>query len=62
MGDAPRTWVLTSSPDNHAATASHALSVSEHWKLAIQGKLRAVSGADAALLMDRMHAASGIAA
>ena len=106
MGDAPRTWVLTSSPDNHAATAAHAFSVigmkerrrnqalqmepgdrivldepqwvtaeslkddlahirkwpAEHWKLAFQGQLRTVSEADAALLMDRMHAASGIAA
>src|SRR4051795_4530857 len=32
---------------------------SEHWKLAFQGQLRIVSDADAALLMDRMHAASG---
>lgn len=154
MGDAPRTWVLTSSPDNHAATAAHAFSVigmkerrrnqalqmepgdrivlyltrvmrfaaairltgelyeertriwpgkpgkqddypwrfacepelvldepqwvtaeslkddlahirkwpAEHWKLAFQGQLRTVSEADAALLMDRMHAASGVAA
>lgn len=34
----------------------------EHWKLAFQGQLRTVSDADAALLMDRMHAAAGIPA
>jgi hypothetical protein len=34
----------------------------EHWKLAFQGQLRAVSDADAALLMDRMLAAAGVAA
>jgi hypothetical protein len=71
MGDAPRTWVLTSSPDNHAATAAHAFSVilahirkwpAEHWKLAFPGQLRTVSEADATLLMDRMHASSGVAA
>jgi len=31
----------------------------EYWKLAFQGQLRIVSPADAALLMDRMRAASG---
>ena len=34
----------------------------EHWKLAFQGQLRIVSDADAALLMDRMHAAGGVPA
>jgi hypothetical protein len=34
----------------------------EHWKLAFQGQLRTISDADAALLMDRMHAASGVVA
>ena len=34
----------------------------QHWKLAFQGQLRTVSDADATLLMDRMHAASGVAA
>jgi EVE domain-containing protein len=34
----------------------------EHWKLAFQGQLRAVSDADAALLMERMQAAAGVAA
>ena len=34
----------------------------EHWKLAFQGQLRTVSDADAALLMERMHAAAGVAA
>jgi hypothetical protein len=34
----------------------------EHWKLAFQGQLRTVSEADAALLMDRMHAAAGVVA
>jgi predicted RNA-binding protein len=34
----------------------------EHWKLAFQGQLRAVSDADAALLMERMRAAAGVAA
>ncbi len=33
----------------------------EHWKLAFQGQLRTVSDADAALLMDRLHAARGVA-
>lgn len=35
---------------------------SEHWKLAFQGQLRTVSDGDAALLMDRMHAAAGVTA
>jgi predicted RNA-binding protein len=34
----------------------------EHWKLAFQGQLRAVSDADAALLRERMRAAAGVAA
>jgi len=34
----------------------------EHWKLAFQGQLRTVSDADAALLIDRMYAAAGVAA
>lgn len=34
----------------------------EHWKLAFQGQLRTVSAADSALLMQRMHAAAGVAA
>ncbi|MEA2221291.1 MAG: hypothetical protein QOJ35_3917 [Solirubrobacteraceae bacterium] len=34
----------------------------EHWKLAFQGQLRTVSDADAALLMERMHAAGGVPA
>jgi hypothetical protein len=34
----------------------------EHWKLAFQGQLRTVSAADAALLMDRLHAAAGAVA
>lgn len=34
----------------------------EHWKLAFQGQLRTVSEADAALLMERMHAAAGVSA
>jgi hypothetical protein len=34
----------------------------EHWKLAFQGQLRTVSAADAALLMERMHAAAGVSA
>ena len=31
----------------------------EHWKLAFQGQLRTISGADADLLMERMHAQAG---
>lgn len=34
----------------------------EHWKLAFQGQLRTVSDADAALLLERMHAAAGVTA
>ncbi len=34
----------------------------EHWKLAFQGQLRTVCDADGALLMERMHAAAGVAA
>ena len=34
----------------------------EHWKLAFQGQLRTISESDAALLMERMHAAAGVAA
>jgi hypothetical protein len=31
----------------------------EHWKLAFQGQVRAVSDADAELLLDRLRAAAG---
>jgi hypothetical protein len=76
MADAaPRTWILTSSPDNHVATAERDFTVigikernraralpPEHWKLAFQGRLRTVSEADAALLMDRLQAAAGVPA
>lgn len=34
----------------------------EHWKLAFQGQLRTVCDADAAVLMERMHAAAGVSA
>lgn len=34
----------------------------EHWRLAFQGQLRTVSQADAALLVDRLRAAAGVAA
>src|SRR5438552_7164627 len=34
----------------------------EHWHLAFQGQLRAVSDADAELLLDRMRASAGVAA
>lgn len=34
----------------------------EHWKLAFQGQIRAVSEHDAELLMARMHAAAGVTA
>ena len=34
----------------------------EHWTLAFQGQLRTISDADAALLMDRLHAAAGVPA
>ncbi len=34
----------------------------EHWRLAFQGQLRTVCDADAALLMRRMHAATGVSA
>lgn len=34
----------------------------EHWRLAFQGQLRAVSEHDAAVLMDRLHAAAGAGA
>lgn len=71
MADAPRTWVLTGSPDDHAATAAHDFGViaikairpaGEHRKLASRGRLRTVSQADALLLMDRVRAAAGAAA
>lgn len=72
--DAPRTWVLTGMPENYAATASRGFTVngikgalvpvrrwpSGHWRLAFQGQPRTVSDGDAALLMDRMHAAAGV--
>jgi hypothetical protein len=71
--DGARTWILTCSPENYAATASHGHSVigckerrrnqaPEHWKLTLQAQLRSVSDADAGLPMDRMHAAAGVAA
>jgi len=77
MADAPRTWVLTSAPDNHAATAAHgftvigmkqrrrnqALMMEPGDRIVLsQGQLCTVSDADAALLMERMHAAAGVAA
>lgn len=34
----------------------------EHWKLAFQGQLRTICDADAALLMERLHAAAGVSA
>ena len=34
----------------------------EHWKLAFQGQLRTFDEADAALLMERMRQAAGVAA
>lgn len=34
----------------------------EHWQLAFQGQLRAVSGADARVLSERLHTAAGAAA
>lgn len=34
----------------------------EHWRLAFQGQLRVVTGADAELILDRMRAAAGSAA
>ncbi|MDQ3609675.1 MAG: EVE domain-containing protein [Actinomycetota bacterium] len=34
----------------------------EHWKLAFQGQIRKVSDSDAALLLDRLRAAGGVAA
>ena len=49
--DGARTWILTGSPDNHAATAAHGYA---------QGQLRTAPHADAALLMERMHAAAGV--
>jgi hypothetical protein len=34
----------------------------EHWKLAFQGQIRPVSEHDAAVLLERMGAAAGVAA
>ena len=34
----------------------------EHWTLAFQGQIRPVSERDAALLMERLRAAAGVAA
>ena len=34
----------------------------EHWKLAFQGQIRAVSEADAGVLLERMRAAGGVRA
>jgi hypothetical protein len=34
----------------------------EHWKLAFQGQLRTVSDADAGVLVERLRAATGVAA
>jgi hypothetical protein len=84
--DAPRTWVLTGSPENHAATASHAftaigprerrrnqaprmdagdrivLHLTRVMRFACQRQPGTVSDGDAALLVDRMHAAAGVPA
>lgn len=46
-----RTWILTGSPENHAATGSH-------WTLAFPGQIRVVSEYDADLLLERMSAAA----
>jgi hypothetical protein len=101
MAQAPKTWILTGSPENFAATRERGFRLigtkdgrrnqaletepevvldeadrvpakdlegelehvrrwpAEHWKLAFQGRLRIVSEADAALLLNRMRAAAG---
>jgi hypothetical protein len=77
MAEAPKTWSLTGSPDNFAATRERGFTLIgmrgrrrgmaeqvepgplEHWRLAFQGQLRAVSDADAELLVDRLRAAAG---
>lgn len=53
--DGATTWILTASPEHHAAAADHGFTV-------IGCKLRTVCDADAALLMERMHAAAGVSA
>ena len=107
----PRTWILTGSPENHAATAEHGFSdrtklwpgkpgrpdaypwrfptepelvleeadwvpaeglagelehvrkwPAQHWKLAFQGQIRAVSDADAQVLLDRLRSSARAAA
>ena len=76
--DGARTWIQTGSPENHAATAAHGYAVigckerrrnqahprrfATAPELAFQGQLRTLSEADAALLMDRLHAAAGVIA
>jgi hypothetical protein len=51
----PRTWILTGSPENHAATA-------EHRTPAFQGRLRTVSEHDARVLLDATGARAGAGA
>jgi len=72
MAQAPKTWILTGSPENFAATRERGFTIigmkerrrnrkwpPEHWRLAFQGQLRTVSDADAELLLGRLRAASG---
>jgi hypothetical protein len=67
-----RTWILTGSPENHAATRDHdfgviglkernrALEIEPgDWKLAFQGQIRRVSDHDAKLLLARLRQVTG---
>jgi hypothetical protein len=66
-----RTWILTGSPENHAATAAHDFALiglkernrnREHWTLAFPGQIRPISGRDAGVLMQRLGARAGVPA
>jgi hypothetical protein len=70
MAESP-TWILTGSPEEADWVPAEGLAgelehvrkwPAEHWKLAFQGQIRAVSEHDAALLLERMGAAARAAA
>jgi hypothetical protein len=61
-----RTWILTGSPENLAASRSLADALEqvrkwprEHWKLAFQGQVRPISDDEARMLFERMNVAAG---
>jgi hypothetical protein len=61
MAQAPKTWILTGSPENFAATREQAFRLigMKERRHNPQGQMRTVSDADAELLLDRLRPAAG---